>query len=151
MESLFPDVVNDLCMRMGIALTVWQNVEEQHYHVFLAFLDIPDDDTSSVVYFSVESFEARRKMVSRMAQGILTTAEQKKEWGEIDKQLKDHNEDRNKIAHYGIHFDIYERDVPNGETEIKVAPPSLQPSRSNRVSELLGRTSDKPEHNLKCQ
>jgi hypothetical protein len=148
METFFPDEANDLCMRMGIALAVWQNVEEQHYHVFLALLDVPDDDISSVVYFCVESFEARRKMVGRMAQGALTTADQKKEWGEIEKQLKDQNENRNKIAHYGIHYDVYARELSDGETEVKVMLPSLQPSLSNRVSVLLGRTSDKPAHNL---
>jgi hypothetical protein len=143
-EAGLSEEVNDLCMRMGIALAVWQNVEEQHYHVFLSFLDVPDDEVSSVAYFSVESFDARRKMVGRMATYALKTAEQHKQWGELDKLLKDHNDNRNKIAHYGIQHDLFKEP----DSEFRIGPPSLRPSRSNQVSILLGRTSDKLGHNL---
>ena len=34
--------VNDLCMRMGVALSVWQGVETEHYHMFLTLLGIQD-------------------------------------------------------------------------------------------------------------
>jgi hypothetical protein len=88
-------------MRMGLALTVWQNVEEQHYHLFLKLLGSQEGDISSVVYFSVESFEARRRMVGRMVHYYSTSKELRIVWNKIEKQLKDHNESRNKIAHYG--------------------------------------------------
>jgi len=133
---------------MGLALTVWQNVEEQHYHLFLKLLGSQEGDISSVVYFSVESFEARRRMVSRMVHYYSTSKELRIAWNKIEKQLKDHNESRNKIAHYGIYYDFFERDLPDGKFEYTFALPSLQPSRSNSVNVLLGRTSDEPAHNL---
>jgi hypothetical protein len=60
---------------------------------------------------------------------------------EIEKQLKDCNSDRNKIAHYGLEHDIETTKV-DGVSEFTYKPPTLQPSRSNRVSRLLGRTAD---------
>jgi hypothetical protein len=127
-------------MRMGLALTVWQNVEEQHYHLFLKLLGSQEGDISSVVYFSVESFEARRRMVSRMVHYYSTSKELRIVWNQIEKQLKGHNESRNKIAHYGIYYDFFERDLPDGKVEYTFALPSLRPSRSNSVNVLLGRT-----------
>jgi hypothetical protein len=139
---------------MGLALTVWQYVEEQHYRLFLKLLDVPDGEIPSVVYFSVESFESRRKMVSRMLHFFPMHPKGRVgwrgEWNLLEKQLKDYNEDRNKLAHYGLesNIDFKQPEAADGFVEIVIKPPTLQPSRSNRVSELLGRTADTPKHNL---
>ena len=146
MDSMFTNKVADLCMRMGIALTTWQNVEEQHYHLFLSFMRVAEGPIPSVVYFSVESFDARRNMVARMAQNFLWTTELNRDWGLINKALKDANEARNSIAHYGIYWTAHERKV--GESvELKISGPAIQPSLYHQVSELLGRTTH-PDHSL---
>jgi len=151
---MYLDLANDtldLCMRMGVALSVWQSVEDQHYHLFLTLIgDKTGTDVSAVTYFSVESFDARRVLISRMVQSFPTTKDLRIEWNALDKLLKDNGENRNKVAHYGIYHSIYEAAEPDekGHKAIKVAPPSLQPSAYNKVSELLGRTSDKPDHNI---
>jgi hypothetical protein len=138
----------DLCMRMGVALSVWQDVETQHYHLFLTLLGIQEGEIPSVVYFGSENFDARRTMVSRMVHYFPTTKALRAEWNKIEKDLKDFSENRNKIAHYGIYRDLFEHTLPSGRKRLMLKPPSLQPSLWNRVSKLLGRTSDKKEHNL---
>jgi hypothetical protein len=147
------DDFNDLCMRIGFALAVWQRVEEAHYDLFLDMLEVPDGSVPSVVYFSVESFDARRKMVGRMAHYYLKTSEQKKEWGEIDKQLKDMNGNRNKLAHYGIEVEVIVHDTPSEDRlgMLEFGGARVQPSRRNRVNELLGRTPDRDIHNLNAE
>jgi hypothetical protein len=121
-------------------------IEEQHYHLFLRFLGVSEGPIPSVVYFSVESFDARRNMVDRMARDFLWTPELNGEWGELNKALKDANEARNSIAHYSIYWTAYERTV--GESvELEIRGPSIGPSLYNRVSAILGRTTH-PDHNL---
>jgi hypothetical protein len=61
----------------GIALSIWQNVETQHYHLFLNLLGTPAGEIPSVVYFGIESFDARRTMVDRMVQPTEHTAPSK--------------------------------------------------------------------------
>ena len=133
-------------MRMGIALSTWQNVEEQHYHLFLRFLGVSEGPIPSVVYFSVESFDARRNMVDRMARYFLSTSELNRKWGELNKELKDANDARNSIAHYGIYWTAYERAVAES-VELEIRGPAIGPSHYNRVSAILGRTTH-PDHNL---
>lgn len=145
MES-FTEQTRDLCMRIGIALTRWQNVEEQHYHLFLLMLGVKEGPVPSVVYFSVESFDSRRKMIGRMADCFLSTKELNTEWGTLNKRLKDANDARNSMAHYGIYINAYERTVGDS-IELIIDPPTIQPSLYNKVSELLGRTKD-PKHSL---
>lgn len=143
----------DLCMRMGIALTVWQNVEDQHYHLFLNLVGVTEGKIPSVVYFSNESFDARRVMVHRMVDCFKTTKEMRIEWNELSKQLKDSAENRNKIAHYGIGYSMYEHPSEKDpqKMELSISPPSLVPSAYNHVSKLLGRTVDMLEHNLSAK
>src|SRR5262245_8977662 len=143
----------DFCMRMGVALAVWQNVETQHYHLFLNLLGIADEKIASVVYFNTESFEARRIMVHRMVECFPTTKELRVEWGELSKALKTANENRNKIAHYEISYPVYERGsaVDPKTTVIHIGSPHLTPSLYNQVSRLLGRTSESPAHNLSAE
>jgi hypothetical protein len=139
---------NDLCMRMGMALAVWQQVEEQHYRLFLELLQVGEGDIPSVVYFSTESFDARRKMVSRMFQFSPADKPQRIEWNEIEKQLKDFNDNRNKIAHYSIRLEFTNVKKSDGRMYFKFGDYRLIPSRHNKVSVLLGRTEEDPEHNL---
>jgi hypothetical protein len=108
---------------------------------------------SSVVYFSVESFEARRKMVGNMAHYFLTAKADKKAWsdenGGLQKALKDADENRNKLAHYSVAEDVIRTiEHENGDVTIEFAAPRLRPYEGNLVSRMRGLTIDKPEHNL---
>jgi hypothetical protein len=136
----------DLSMRIGFALSVWQRVEEQHYHLFLTLLGLDDSNIPAIVYFSTESFDARRTMVDRMFQDFPSTKELRTKWNDINKNLKDHSKNRNKLAHYKISHSAYAD--PDQPLTIRLRPPALKPSPYNRVSQLLGYTPDNQEHNL---
>jgi hypothetical protein len=143
----------DLCLHIGLALVVWQEVEESHFGLFVKMLGSGYNDVSSVVYFSVESFEARRKMVGNMAHYFLTAKADKKAWsdenGGLQKALKDADENRNKLAHYSVAEDVIRTiEHENGDVTIEFAAPRLRPYEGNLVSRMRGLTIDKPEHNL---
>jgi hypothetical protein len=142
----------ELCFRIGLALVTWQRVEDAHRKIFLRILNVPLSDVSSVVYYSTESFDARHKTLGRMAAYFLKGPgyeKQRHEWQVLQKDIKDANENRNKLAHYSADYDlINEREMPDGGFAFDVTPHTLRPARWNSVSQLLGRTKDKPEHNL---
>jgi hypothetical protein len=149
------DDFSALCYHIGLALVTWQDVEDAHFKVFLQMLNVPLSDVSSVVYYSFESFEARRKMVSSMARYFLAGREFKKQrayWQVLEKDLKDANENRNKLAHYQADYDlINQTELPDGGVRFDVTPHTLRPGRWNFVAKLLGRNPDSPEHNLSSQ
>jgi hypothetical protein len=142
----------DLCRHIGLALVVWQEVEEAHFELFVKMLGSDYNEVSAVVYFSVESFEARRKMVGNMAHYFLTAKADKTIWnddkGGLQKALKDANENRNKLAHYNVEEDLLNVDEEDGVVTVDLGPPRLRPHKWNLVSRLRGLTPDKPEHNL---
>lgn len=139
---------NDLCMRIGFALATWQNVEEQHYRLFAELLGVEVSNIVSVAYFNSESFEGRRKMVSGMFHSFKSTPEQRLTWNDLERDLKLCNEERNKLAHYGIDSDVTSEEQPGGHLLVSFSNSKLRPSRFNRAAELLGRTPKDPKHNL---
>ncbi len=152
----------ELCYHIGLALVTWQRVEELHFHIFGRFLGVPLGQIASAAYHSTESFEARNTMLNNMAQYFLSpipellprqTLKQFKElrvqWQALHKLLKDANLNRNKLAHYTVDYDLINmRTVEGGAVVFDVTPHTLRPGPLNFVSRLLGRTKDKPEHNL---
>ncbi|MGA8499766.1 MAG: hypothetical protein WB764_30085 [Xanthobacteraceae bacterium] len=161
-EQTIQDDFRELCYHMGLALIIWQRVEELHFHIFGRFLGVPLGQVTSAAYHSTESFDARNTMLDRMAQYFLNpirellpreTAKQYKElrirWQELKKLLKDTNLNRNKLAHYTADFDLINmRTVEGGDIVFDVTSPTLRPGPLNFVSRLFGRTKDKKEHNL---
>src|ERR1043166_3241180 len=154
MPFLGDEDYNDLCMRMGFALAVWQHVEEAHFQLYLHLLRYPSVDVASVAYFAVESFAARKNTVNWMVHYFLKDSKLdndtkiNKEWNDINKELKDLNENRNKIAHYSIEFDSDLTEHPYGSATVWFSDARLQPSRHNKVSEIVGRTPDREAHNI---
>jgi hypothetical protein len=146
----------ELCAQLGLALVNWQEVEAIHYRLFIAILDVPEYPISSIVYFSIESFESRRKMVAKMASYFLSGKWMEKdksalraEWQQLDKMLKDANYNRNKLAHYSAEFEIKNLTYnPDGSVILEMTEERLQPHPFNYVSRLQGRTSDNEEHSL---
>jgi len=152
----------ELCRYIGLALVTWQRVEELHFHIFGRFLGVPLGQIASSAYHSTESFDARHKMLGRMASYFLNpipeilpgkTVKQysrlRSQWQELQKLLKDANSNRNKLAHYTADFDLTNmRIVEGGDVVFDVTPYTLRPGPLNFVSRLEGRTKDKPEHNL---
>jgi hypothetical protein len=141
-----------LCTALGYALCSWQNVEDAHFRLFLRMLNAPNWETCSAAYYSIESFDARHKMVSRVAHYFLKGnyfKSHRETWcgldGGLDKAIKDANTNRNKIAHYGPDFDDFEGD---GELLTGLRIPKFRPTQNNLVNRLIGRAGDKPEHNL---
>jgi len=142
----------DLIYRsMGNALIAWQLVEGAHFRLFRKLLGAPEE-LSPLVYFSIESFDTRRKMLHRVAQCFLADPKFKAlrgQWDNLNKELKDANDNRNKIAHYDIGSDVLNiTESAEGGVEIEFGPPRLRPLGYNRVSQLDGRTPDQEAHNL---
>ncbi len=154
--SSSPSEFEDLAYHIGTGLIIWQHVEVMHFALFMKMLGAPQAELASIVYYSTESFEGRHRMISKMVDLSLKDKAHKKlraDWnsadGELQKDLKDGNDNRNKLAHYGIEHDVIgEKDLPDGSIEFEFGAPRLRPSPYNLVSELLGRTADKPEHDL---
>lgn len=151
-----PDEYNefkDLCYHIGLALVVWQEVERALFVLFIKMLGSSYNEMASVVFYGIESFEARRKMVGNMAHYFLKEKADKAIWndntGGLQKALKDGNEKRNKLAHYDLEEDFvditYEQD---GSAVVNFGPPRLRPTQYNLISTMRGHTPDKPEHNL---
>jgi hypothetical protein len=143
---------NEIVLKMGQALAYWQGVESAHFRLFRRMVGA-DEAVCSIIYFSTESFEARRKMMHRVAEHFLKNAKFKSslryQWGCLNKDLKDANEERNKVAHYSIQHEVEaQTEMPDGGLEITFGPPRLRPSAYNLVSALEGKTPDKDEHNL---
>ncbi len=164
-ESTIQEDFQELCYHIGLALVTWQRVEELHFHIFGRFLGVPLGQIASAAYHSTESFEARNTMLNNMAQYFLKphtellprqTLKQFKElrvqWQVLHKLLKDTSLNRNKLAHYTVDFDLTNmRTIEGGDIVFDVTPYTLRPGPLNFVSRLLGRTKDKPEHNLGVQ
>ena len=143
----------ELAYHIGAALITWQHVEEAHFALFMKMLGAPQAEIGSVVYYSIESFKSRHRMVGRMAHYFLLEKADKIKWennkGGLKKELKDANNNRNKLAHYAIQYDIIgQKTLEDGSIELEFSQPRLQPSPDNLVSRLLGRTPDKPDYNL---
>jgi hypothetical protein len=60
-----------ICSAIGSALILWQDVEDAHFRLFVKMLGAPREEICSAVYYSVQSFEARYKIVGRMAHFFL--------------------------------------------------------------------------------
>src|SRR5450631_3831401 len=94
----------DLCYHVGLAMITWQSVEDVHFKLFFKMLGAPKYEVASIVYYSTESFQGRHKMVSLMTSFFLQSKKDKTEWsnttGGLQKEIKEANENRNKLAHY---------------------------------------------------
>jgi len=142
---------NSICLQMGIAIALWQWVEDRHFALFIKMLGAPNRDICSAVYHSTESFESRRIMVSRVADIFLkdTTKVLRTRWNELNKALKTGNENRNKIVHYSMEYEFAPN--PDSRAGVVIGPPRLQPYPLNVVSRMIGRTPDRSEHNLSIE
>jgi hypothetical protein len=89
-------------------------------------LGAPQREICSIAYHSTESFEARRKMVTSIAREFFKSLDKKQEahanteWNEIDKLLKDGSENRNKLAHYVLDFDLIKEPEKPGDTNCHI-------------------------------
>ncbi|WP_315765486.1 MULTISPECIES: hypothetical protein [unclassified Bradyrhizobium] len=143
-----------LCHRIGLALVTWQDVEDAHFRMFFKLLGAPDYSVASLVYHHTESFEGRHTMVGRLIEHSLKGKPRlRKLWsnekGGLQKDVKEANRNRNKLAHYSHDFTVScVEEMNDGSVTITFSDPRLQPSPYNMVSRLLGRTPDKEEHSL---
>jgi hypothetical protein len=155
-DNMFEEFQN-FCYHVGLALITWQDVEEAHFKLFFKLVGAPNEKIASLAYHSIESFENRHKMVDRML--VLFCKQNKhtgtamKFWsnaeGGLNKELKEANKNRNKLAHYRWENDIIgQKELFDGSVVIEFGEPKLQPSSYNLVSRMLGHTPDRLEHNL---
>src|SRR5262249_14057425 len=127
------------CRALGLALIAWQDVEREHFKLFLRMLGAPQWEVASAVYYSIESFESRHKMVCRMAYYFMKGEEYKSQratWlnneGGLRKDITEANKNRNKLAHYDLDFNVVSRiELPDGSVQVNLGPPSLQPVTNN--------------------
>ena len=151
----------ELCYHIGLALVTWQRVEDLHFEIFGRFLGVPLGKITSVAYHSTESFNARNTMLDRMAYYFTRPikeliprelAREYKaawvEWANLHKLLKDANLNRDKLAHYAADYDLINMRQEGDNILFDVTSHTLRPSPFNAVSEYLGRTKDRKEHNL---
>jgi hypothetical protein len=143
----------EICYLMGLALITWQSVEHAHFKIYIKMLNVPLDRAGSIAYYGVESFDVRRRIVSAMARYFMEGREFKKQradWQELEKLLKVGNENRNKLAHYTLDYDIVTIDQKPGGigVTVRLTPHRLRPGRWNFFRQSLGHTPDKEEHNL---
>ena len=61
--------------------------------------------------------------------------------GGLEKEIKTANENRNKIAHYELDFDII-------SPEIQLRAPRFRPAADNLVDQLIGRIRGDPKHTV---
>jgi hypothetical protein len=91
---------------MGIALIVWQQVEDAHYSFFVKLCSRLPPEICSIIYFSPPTFESRRVMVDRIAQIAINSKGEAAEWKKLNKKLEIGASQRGKIAHFGLEFEI---------------------------------------------
>ncbi|MGR4930245.1 hypothetical protein ACIPUD_26085 [Bradyrhizobium sp. CAR08] len=71
------------------------------------------------------------------------------EWGDLQKELKDANDERNKLAHYTVIIEIAkESRGDDGVLVGNLTSPLLQPSPHNAVSRVQGKTPNNERHSL---
>src|ERR1700737_672274 len=81
---------------IGLALTSWTIVEEQHFLLFRKMLSSISKEICSVLYFSPPSFESRRVLVDRVAQ-LYLPERHLKEWDAINTDLADGASQRGRL------------------------------------------------------
>jgi hypothetical protein len=136
----------DLCTSMGLTLAVWQRLEDQHFLLFVKLLGAPKREICSVIYHGIPGFEGRRVMVDRVVSFSELTSEQKGEWKNIHSALASAAEDRNKIAHYSVEYDLVQKEMQaDGSRPVELGSPHLRPSFHNVLKD---RTAEKPGHKL---
>jgi hypothetical protein len=111
---------------IGLALTGWQKVEEAHYLFFVKLLEPSKPEICSAIYFQFSSFSSRCDMVNKIAQLAIEHEDLKQEWRKLSKRLKNELAERNKIAHYDLHFEITDKLSPD---DFGKAFPRLRPSK----------------------
>jgi hypothetical protein len=162
-EQISQTLYTEMCKALGGALCNWQHVERAHFRLFLKMLNAPNWETCSAAYYSIESFEARHNMVGRVAYYFLKDDRYKsqREWwcgvgGGLQKEIKTANQNRNKIAHYGLSFveikpmmhRVVDDRIMEPDGYVKFRFPALRPTPENLVDRLVGRISTNPEHSL---
>jgi hypothetical protein len=143
------DEFNELCRLMGLALSVWQRLEDRHFMFFHRMLGDRQIEISSMIYHGLTSFEARRQLVDRIAGHFSLTEEARSDWDAIHKDLETAAKNRNKIAHYPIEYaDVTSQELDDSSIEFSFSDPRLRPSSCNYVDAMRGRDPTNPEHNL---
>jgi hypothetical protein len=121
---------------MGIALIVWQRVEDAHYLLFAKLIGAKKE-VCSILYFSPPTFESRRVVVDRLIEAVVDDKDILSRWGKLNKELQDAAKDRGKIAHYSLDFEIiYSETNP---FSMKTGSPHLKPTSHNKISDVLGK------------
>jgi hypothetical protein len=150
------DDAGALFKAIGFALWTWQGVEKAHFKLYLRMLGAPQWEVCAAAYYSIESFAARNAMVWRMAHYFLQGNNYKshlKQWSGggkgLYKELKDANDNRNKLAHYTLDWDVVGiTKNPDETVDVELGPPTWRPVKTDLAAPLMGRTPDRLEHNL---
>jgi hypothetical protein len=161
-ESPEEDDGATLFKAIGFALWTWQGVEKAHFKLYLRMLGAPQWEVCAAAYYSIESFAARHTMVWRMAHYFLQGDQYKshlKQWEGVARgkgkakglyrEIKYANDNRNKLAHYTLGYDVVAvRTNPDETVDVDLGPPTWRPVATDLAAPLTGRTPDRPEHNL---
>jgi hypothetical protein len=128
---------------IGLGLTSWTIVEEQHFLLFRKMLSSISKEICSVLYFSPPSFESRRVLVDRVAQLHLPES-LLKEWNALNDDLADGASQRGRLAHYGLDFEVTKEEKhEDGSVSFEFGEVRLRPSSHNHVNILQKKTGEK--------
>jgi hypothetical protein len=125
---------DELCRLKGLALAVWQRLEDLHFVFFHRMLGDRQIEMSSMIYHGLSSFEARRQLVDRIASLFSLTEEARSDWDAIHRDLETAAKNRNKVAHYTIEYaDVTSTELGDGSIEFLFRDPRMY----SRISAAL--------------
>jgi hypothetical protein len=128
-----------LCFLMGQAMLTWQKVEDATFRLFTTLVQTSRREVASVLFYSIESFDARRNIISRIIQVSKLPSAKNAEWNNICAELKSANTQRNAIAHYSDDIEaIATRELEDGGVVVSFGPFSLKSPTHNVKNVLQG-------------
>jgi hypothetical protein len=139
-----PEETREILFLMGLGLTSWERVEDEHFFLFRKLLDYQADQICSVLYHGPPTFESRRVLVDRLMEANVVPPDFKTVWRKINKRLATAANHRGQLAHFGLGFDV---DYLDKEPSLKyrVINPHLRPSLNNRLKSMQGTGYENPK------
>lgn len=145
-ELIDRDKVQNLMILMGLGLTAWESVENEHFFLFRKLLNYTADHICSVLYHSPPTFESKRVLVDKLIDANVIPNNFKNEWSKINRRLASASEHRGNIAHFGLGFEI--EYISRSHLTYRLVNPHLRPSLQNRLKSMQNKGYDNPKYRI---
>jgi hypothetical protein len=137
---------------IGRALTIWSSVEDALCYVYCRAISRGEWTYTEKAYWAVVSFEARLKITDRLVKARLEgRVAALAEWLTIHDLIRDHNTERNKLAHGSVLQMPYSNSrMPEPKIDLFFAPYFWSRSRSHfrKVRPINGKLDGRPKERL---